>query len=63
LKQIEEELTPFGMVNTGVPEKVTAEVMEGDLWITGELNTYYDELKKTWYDQIPDKKSDFINKL
>jgi hypothetical protein len=63
LKQIEEELTPFGMVNTGVPEKVTAEVMAGDLWITGELNTYYDELKKTWYDQIPDKKSDFINKL
>ncbi len=63
LKQIEEELTPFGMVNTGVPEKVSAEVMAGDLWITGDTNKYYDELKRTWYDNIPDKKSDFINKL
>lgn len=52
MKQIEEELTPFGMVNTGLSEKVTAEVMEGDLWVTGDMNEYMDKLKKTWFDNI-----------
>jgi len=53
LKQIEEELTPFGMVNTGVPEKVTAEVVGGDLWITGSMDEYMNKLKQTWYDDNP----------
>lgn len=52
MKQIEEELTPFGMVNTGLSEKVTAEVMQGDLWVTGDMNEYMDKLKKTWFDNI-----------
>lgn len=53
LKQIEEELTPFGMLNTGVPEKVTAEVVHGDLWITGSMDEYMNKLKQTWYDDNP----------
>lgn len=53
MKQIEEELTPFGMLNTGVPEKVTAEVAAGDLWITGSMDEYMSKLKQSWYDDIP----------
>lgn len=53
MKQIEEELTPFGMLNTGVPEKVTAEVVHGDLWITGNMDEYMNKLKQTWYDDSP----------
>lgn len=53
MKQIEEELTPFGMLNTGVPEKVTAEVMGGDLWVTGSMDEYMNKMKQTWYDDIP----------
>ena len=53
MKQIEEELTPFGMLNTGVPEKVTAEVADGDLWITGSMDEYMGKLKQSWYDDIP----------
>lgn len=53
MKQIEEELTPFGMLNTGVPEKVTAEVVHGDLWITGSMDEYMNKLKQSWNDDNP----------
>lgn len=33
LKQIEEELTPFGYMETGLEEEIKTEVMEEDLWI------------------------------
>ena len=59
LKQIEEELTPFGMLNTGVPEKATAEVVHGDLWITGDMNHYMDKVKQQWWDDIPLEKERF----
>ena len=59
LKQIEEELTPFGMLNTGVPEKATAEVVHGDLWITGDMNHYMDKIKQQWWDDIPLEKERF----
>jgi hypothetical protein len=59
MKQIEDELTPFGMLNTGVPEKVSAEVMAGDLWITGDMNEYMNKLKQSWYDNNPFEKERF----
>jgi hypothetical protein len=59
LKQIEEELTPFGMLNTGVPEKATAEVVHGDLWVTGDMNHYMDKIKQQWWDDIPLEKERF----
>ena len=59
LKQIEDELTPFGMLHTGVPEKATAEVVHGDLWITGDMNHYMDKLKQQWWDDIPLEKERF----
>ena len=36
LKQIEDELTPFGVINTGMPEEKEPEIMAGDLWIAAE---------------------------
>ena len=59
LKQIEEELTPFGMLNTGVPEKATAEVVHGDLWVTGDMSHYMDKIKQQWWDDIPLEKERF----
>jgi hypothetical protein len=59
LKQIEEELTPFGMLNTGVPEKATAEVVHGDLWVTGDMNHYMDKLKQQWWEDVPNEKERF----
>jgi Terminase RNaseH-like domain/Terminase large subunit, T4likevirus-type, N-terminal len=59
MKQIEDELTPFGIVNTGVPEKVSAEVMAGDLWVTGGMDEYMNKLKQSWYDSIPLEKERF----
>ena len=36
MKQIEDELTPFGVINTGMPEEKEPEIMAGDLWIAAE---------------------------
>lgn len=49
-KQIEEELTPFGFINNGeIEEKVTQEVMAGDLWIQGkDPQQYFLEMKESW---------------
>lgn len=59
LKQIEEEMTPFGMIDTGVPDQVSAEVMAGDLWITGSMDAYMDKMKQSWLDQTPHEKERF----
>lgn len=47
---IEEELTPFGFINNGLPEELAPEVIDGDLWLTDK---YQKDLKdfiseKTW---------------
>jgi hypothetical protein len=34
IKQIEEELTPFGFFDSGVPEEHLPQVMDGDIWFT-----------------------------
>lgn len=34
IKQIEEELTPFGFFDSGVPEEQLPQVMDGDIWFT-----------------------------
>jgi hypothetical protein len=47
---IEEELTPFGFINNGMPEELVPEVIDGDLWFTdkyqGDLKDYLRE--KSW---------------
>jgi hypothetical protein len=36
LKQIEEELTPFGVISTGMPQEKEPEIIAGDLWLSFE---------------------------
>lgn len=47
---IEEELTPFGFINNGLPEDLAPEVIDGDLWFTDkyqkDLTDYIRE--KSW---------------
>lgn len=42
MKNIEEELTPFGFINDGTPEDLLPEVIDGDLWLTDK---YKDDLQ------------------
>jgi hypothetical protein len=37
-KQIEEELTPFGVILNGIDEKDIPEVFTGDLWFEGDVD-------------------------
>jgi hypothetical protein len=50
IKNIEEELTPFGFIDNGIPDEFKPEVIDGDLWLTDryqkDLSDYYEE--KTW---------------
>lgn len=34
IRNIEEELTPFGFINDGTPEELLPEVVDGDLWLS-----------------------------
>lgn len=48
-KQIEQELTPFGIFDDGVEKEVKQEVMAGDLWVTGKNpQEYFLEMKEEW---------------
>jgi hypothetical protein len=42
IKQIEEELTPFGFFDSGVPEEHLPQVVDGDIWFT---DAYQKDLK------------------
>lgn len=48
-KLIEEQLTPFGMIDDGQPEEVIAEVEDGDLWVSDmDPDTYFRKMKEDW---------------
>ena len=52
IKQIEEELTPFGFHNTGQEEEVNMEVESGDIWFTGNPSVELAKLTKRWTENI-----------
>lgn len=47
---IEEELTPFGYIDNGMPEELRPEVIDGDLWFTDQYQASLKEFveSKTW---------------
>ena len=46
-KQIEAELTPFGIIDNGIPQIAAPEVFAGDLWITGKsTDEFFQELQR-----------------
>ncbi len=50
IKQIEEELTPFGFIDNGIPDELQPEIVDGDLWLTdGFQNNIKDFLlRRQW---------------
>ena len=52
IKQIEEELTPFGFHNTGQDEEETMTVEAGDIWFTGNPSVELEKLTKKWSENI-----------
>lgn len=50
IKNIEEELTPFGFIDNGVPEDMQPEVIDGDLWLTDKYQKDLDAFirEKQW---------------
>jgi hypothetical protein len=47
--QIEQELTPFGVFDDGVPEETKQEIMAGDLWISGKHpQQHFLDMKEDW---------------
>jgi hypothetical protein len=50
IQNIEQELTPFGFIDNGIPEEYRPEVIDGDLWLTDkyqkDLSDFFEE--KTW---------------
>jgi hypothetical protein len=51
LKQIEEELTPFGLYDDGKKEEEIAVIAAGDLWIPAHEHPekYFKKLKDSWF--------------
>lgn len=43
MKNIEEELTPFGFINDGTPDFAKEEVIDGDLWLTDGYQSSIDD--------------------
>ena len=51
-KQIEENLTPFGIVNDGLPEKSQPEVIDSDLWWNQDPETEMKKMKRNWLENV-----------
>lgn len=50
--QIEQELTPFGIFDDGVPQETKQEIMAGDLWISGKHpEQHFLDMKDEWMKQ------------
>ena len=46
IKNIEDELTPFGYINDGHPDEYLPEVIDGDLWLTDKYKKDYSDFIK-----------------
>ncbi len=51
-KQIEENLTPFGIVNDGLPQKEEPVVMGDDLWFSSDPEKEMEKLKTRWMENV-----------
>jgi hypothetical protein len=50
MKSIEEDLTPFGFIDTGIPDEYQPEVSGGDLWLSDKYQKDLSEFirEKQW---------------
>ena len=51
-KQIEENLTPFGIVNDGLPQKEEPVVMDDDVWFSADPAKEMEKLKTKWMENV-----------
>lgn len=51
-KQIEENLTPFGIVNDGLPQKEEPVVMGDDVWFSSDPEKEMEKLKTKWMENV-----------
>jgi hypothetical protein len=51
-KQIEENLTPFGIVNDGLPQKDEPVVMDDDVWFSADPAKEMEKLKTKWMENV-----------
>ena len=51
-KQIEENLTPFGIVNDGLPERAQPEVIDSDLWWNQDPEAEMKKMKRNWLENV-----------
>jgi len=51
-KQIEENLTPFGIMNDGLPEKEKPEVIGEDLWWSQDPEAEMKKMKRNWLENV-----------
>lgn len=51
-KHIEEELTPFGIIETGIKEEQKPEVWAGDVWFRGEPDDEILKMRKKWLESV-----------
>lgn len=52
LKQMEEELTPFGFITGGMEEQVEKEVWGGDVWFNENPDVAIAKMKKQWLENV-----------
>lgn len=52
MKQVEEELTPFGIIDDPAKEVVAPEIMAGDIWFTGHPYDEMGKMKKKWLENV-----------
>jgi len=54
MKQIEENLTPFGIVDTGIPEQFQPEVMSDGIWFAANSKSPNEiqELQRKWLENV-----------
>jgi hypothetical protein len=51
-KQIEENLTPFGIINTGISEKEAPEIIGDDVWFSQDPAKELEKLKTKWMENV-----------
>ena len=49
---IEENLTPFGIVNDGLPERAQPEVIDSDLWWNQDPEAEMKKMKRNWLENV-----------
>jgi hypothetical protein len=51
-KIIEEELTPFGIIDNGLLPEIDTEIIDSDIWFKEDPNVLMEKMRKKWYEKV-----------